>query len=213
MHLSASSPLSSPPPSTLRVPQAALRQAVSAAGGVAGACGVAALTRLRSDIRELIKFVALNYLAVVKAIKKRNRHLRVRRRGAAGTSRWRRGVARGVGPSTRPSPLTATARLLPAALLLLSSKPEPPSFPSCPACRRLRLHLPPPPCVANAQEVFGSGASTSLQPLDLLGSEVFFTSPRLAALATQAEVFLNELASTSQPSCTLEVGARMPRRG
>lgn len=35
------------------------------------------LSELRSQIRQLIKFVALNYLAVVKAIKKRNRHCKV----------------------------------------------------------------------------------------------------------------------------------------
>jgi SPX domain protein involved in polyphosphate accumulation len=38
----------------------------------------AELSELRCDVQELIKFVALNYLAVVKAIKKRNRHLKVR---------------------------------------------------------------------------------------------------------------------------------------
>ena len=37
-----------------------------------------ALSGAKTDIRLLIKFVALNYLAVVKAIKKRNRHLKVR---------------------------------------------------------------------------------------------------------------------------------------
>lgn len=37
------------------------------------------LSELRSQIRQLIKFVALNYLAVVKAIKKRNRHCKVGR--------------------------------------------------------------------------------------------------------------------------------------
>lgn len=35
------------------------------------------LKEVQSEIQELIKFVALNYLAVVKAIKKRNRHLKV----------------------------------------------------------------------------------------------------------------------------------------
>jgi hypothetical protein len=35
------------------------------------------LSGLRAQIRQLIKFVALNYLAVVKAIKKRNRHCKV----------------------------------------------------------------------------------------------------------------------------------------
>jgi hypothetical protein len=35
------------------------------------------LSGLRTQIRQLIKFVALNYLAVVKAIKKRNRHCKV----------------------------------------------------------------------------------------------------------------------------------------
>lgn len=39
------------------------------------------LSELRAQIRQLIKFVALNYLAVVKAIKKRNRHCKV---GGAG---------------------------------------------------------------------------------------------------------------------------------
>lgn len=37
----------------------------------------ARLARVRGEIQELIKFVALNYLAVVKAIKKRNRHFKV----------------------------------------------------------------------------------------------------------------------------------------
>jgi hypothetical protein len=35
------------------------------------------LASIQKEIKELIKFVALNYLAVVKAIKKRNRHLKV----------------------------------------------------------------------------------------------------------------------------------------
>ena len=35
------------------------------------------LNQMRGEVQELIKFVALNYLAVVKAIKKRNRHLKV----------------------------------------------------------------------------------------------------------------------------------------
>ncbi|KAJ9513226.1 hypothetical protein QJQ45_029513 [Haematococcus lacustris] len=78
------------------------------------------LEELRSDVQELIKFVALNYLAVVKAIKKRNRHLK---------------------------------------------------------------------------ESFGAEASTSLHALDLLIGEVFFTSPRLASLATEAEVLSQELAA------------------
>lgn len=74
---------------------------------------MAQLTGLRAEIKELIKYVALNYLAVVKAIKKRNRHLK---------------------------------------------------------------------------EAFGASASISLQALDMLGHEVFFTSPRLASLATQVRV-------------------------
>ena len=47
-----------------------------------GAAGLAAIQR---EIKELIKFVALNYLAVVKAIKKRNRHLKV---GPAASTNW-----------------------------------------------------------------------------------------------------------------------------
>ena len=43
------------------------------------------LSLLRTEIQELIKYVALNYIAVVKAIKKRNRHLKVRAVGCSGT--------------------------------------------------------------------------------------------------------------------------------
>ena len=39
------------------------------------------LSLLRTEIQELIKYVALNYIAVVKAIKKRNRHLKVGTKG------------------------------------------------------------------------------------------------------------------------------------
>lgn len=87
------------------------------------------LKQLRSDIKELIKFVALNYLAVVKAIKKRNRHM---------------------------------------------------------------------------TENLGLSDGTTLRALDMLGSEVFFASPRLATLATQAEVLDNELSSGSPPAAVLE---------
>lgn len=38
---------------------------------------------MRMQVQDLIKFVALNYLAVVKAIKKRNRHLQVSQRSLA----------------------------------------------------------------------------------------------------------------------------------
>ncbi|MEW5298482.1 MAG: hypothetical protein WDW36_001600 [Sanguina aurantia] len=91
----------------------------------------AKLHQLNSEIKELIKFVALNYLAVVKAIKKRNKELK---------------------------------------------------------------------------ESFGTGTSTSLHALDLLGHEVFFTSPKLAILATQAEVLANELsrATHTLPAQVLE---------
>lgn len=91
-----------------------------------GACaGLQQLTQLRTEIKELIKFAALNYLAVVKAIKKRNRHLR---------------------------------------------------------------------------EHFGCAAAASaipsLQALELLGHEVFFTSPRLASLATQTDVLVSKHMAT-----------------
>jgi RNA polymerase II subunit A small phosphatase-like protein len=84
------------------------------------------LTALREQIRQLIKFVALNYLAVVKAIKKRNRHCKV---------------------------------------------------------------------------VFGDAAAgPALHPLDLLRQEVFFTSPRLAALSTQAELLAAAVAAAPDSS-------------
>lgn len=86
------------------------------------------LSALREQIRQLIKFVALNYLAVVKAIKKRNRHCRV---------------------------------------------------------------------------VFGGAAAgPALHPLDLLRQEVFFTSPRLAALSTQAELLAAAAAATPGSNST-----------
>ncbi|KXZ54403.1 hypothetical protein GPECTOR_5g59 [Gonium pectorale] len=99
-----------------------LEEALLGFHGRNGTGSVQELTSLRSEIKELIKFVALNYLAVLKAIKKRNRHLK---------------------------------------------------------------------------ETFGAAASISLQALDMLGGEVFFASPRLARLATQADVLVSGLASTS----------------
>lgn len=55
-------------------------------------------------------------------------------------------------------------------------------------------------------EAFGAAANTSLHALDLLIGEVFFTSPRLASLATQAEVLAREALSlapgTARPQCT-----------
>jgi len=98
----------------------------------AGSASGSALLALRVELQELIKYVALNYLAVVKAIKKRNRHLK---------------------------------------------------------------------------ENFGSAASTSLHALDLLGHEVFFTSPRLATLATQAEVLSKEVESAEAAAAGAGSGA------
>jgi RNA polymerase II subunit A small phosphatase-like protein len=89
-------------------------QATLAQHSSAAALSSEQLSALRDEIRQLIKFVALNYLAVVKAIKKRNRH---------------------------------------------------------------------------CKDTFGAAATgPALHPLDLLKQEVFFTSPRLAALSTRAEL-------------------------
>lgn len=49
------------------------------------------LPQLRSEVKELIKFVALNYLGVVKAVKKRNKHHKVS--GGMGFPRGRKGAA------------------------------------------------------------------------------------------------------------------------
>ena len=38
----------------------------------------ASSAQLRSEVTDLRKFVVLNYIAVIKAFKKRNRHLQVR---------------------------------------------------------------------------------------------------------------------------------------
>jgi RNA polymerase II subunit A small phosphatase-like protein len=92
------------------------------------------LSALRDEIRQLIKFVALNYLAVVKAIKKRNRHCKV---------------------------------------------------------------------------TFGAAATgPALHPLDLLKQEVFFTSPRLAALSTRAELMAAAAAAATGPAAALPGSAQ-----
>ncbi len=39
--------------------------------------GIGRLDEVRAEVQALTKFVALNYVAVVKAVKKRNRHLKV----------------------------------------------------------------------------------------------------------------------------------------
>lgn len=40
-------------------------------------CSPAKLSQLRAELTDLRKFVVLNYIAVIKAAKKRNRHLQV----------------------------------------------------------------------------------------------------------------------------------------
>jgi RNA polymerase II subunit A small phosphatase-like protein len=93
---------------------------------------------VRADISALIKFVALNYLAVVKAIKKRNRHFKAHfgEGAAAAAAQQQQQQAAGQGQQR--------------------------------------------------------GGFDPLHPLDLLSQEVFFTSNRLAALATRAEVLSRE---------------------
>ncbi|WIA08413.1 hypothetical protein OEZ85_007851 [Tetradesmus obliquus] len=71
------------------------------------------LSALRDEIRQLIKFVALNYLAVVKAIKKRNRHCKVTF-GAAAT-----------GPALHPLDLLKQEAQLEACLLAGEELEEP----------------------------------------------------------------------------------------
>ena len=46
-------------------------------------CSPAKLASLRSELTDLRKFVVLNYIAVIKAVKKRNRHLKVTHHGDA----------------------------------------------------------------------------------------------------------------------------------
>jgi hypothetical protein len=125
----------------------------------------AVLSGAKTDIQQLIKFVALNYLAVVKAIKKRNRHLQVRpRRGA------RHGCQ--------------LARLPPASRFpqqqQQQQQPRSRRLPSLARLPRLTLSRAP-------QVAFGEGAA-AMHPMEVLSHEVFFTSPRLAALATQVDL-------------------------
>lgn len=63
------------------------------------------------------------------------------------------------------------------------------------------LRLPVPCLAPRAQAVFGEAAAgPALHPMDLLRQEVFFTSPRLAALSTQAELLAASLAGSSDGS-------------
>jgi hypothetical protein len=100
---------------------------------------------VRSDINALIKFVALNYLAVVKAIKKRNRHFKAhfgeQRPAGAQQQQQQRHVFGGW---------------------------------------------------QQGQQQQQAAGFDALHPLDLLSQEVFFTSNRLAGLATRAEVLSRE---------------------
>jgi len=96
---------------------------------------------VRADISALIKFVALNYLAVVKAIKKRNRHFK----SVFGQQQWQQQKhAHGQHADGQQQPKQQQQQ---------------------------------------QQEGFNP-----LHPLDLLSQEVFFTSNRLARLATRAEL-------------------------
>lgn len=53
-------------------------------------------------------------------------------------------------------------------------------------------------CLHAVQAVFGEAAAgPDIHPMDLLRQEVFFTSPRLAALSTQAELLAASLASST----------------
>jgi RNA polymerase II subunit A small phosphatase-like protein len=116
-----------------------LLQATLSQHSSAAALSSEQLAALRDEIRQLIKFVALNYLAVVKAIKKRNRH-----------------------------------------------------------------------CKAT----FGAAATgPALHSLDLLKQEVFFTSPRLAALSTRAELMAAAAAAATGPAAALPgTGQAVPPR-
>jgi hypothetical protein len=64
--------------------EVSLQQQMAGAGSSSSSLDAEQLSELRGQIRQLIKFVALNYLAVVKAIKKRNRHCKV----SWGASGW-----------------------------------------------------------------------------------------------------------------------------
>lgn len=51
-------------------------------------CSPAKLSQLRAELTDLRKFVVLNYIAVIKAAKKRNRHLQVGRILGLAFLRW-----------------------------------------------------------------------------------------------------------------------------
>jgi hypothetical protein len=63
---------------------------------------------------------------------------------------------------------------------------------------------------AKTQEHFGAAADTSLQALDLLLGEVFFSSPQLAQLASEAEVRAAREHQCSSHSHSPRKGAESP---
>eukprot|EP00879_Flechtneria_rotunda_P017109 GHRR01017917.1.p1 GENE.GHRR01017917.1~~GHRR01017917.1.p1 ORF type:complete len:680 (+),score=301.19 GHRR01017917.1:498-2537(+) len=172
------------------------------------------LAALRADIRQLIKFVALNYMAVVKAIKKRNRHCKVSGAAPFVTTSfdhskqlypWQRLVSfqgsvlafTGHGAMHRLNKLQAYCiQLLPVSRQVngiyafgLGHTQKTPPVEQFYHTKFIVLCL---------QAVFGAAAAgPSLQPMDLLRQEVFFTSPRLAALSTQAELIAATAATST----------------
>lgn len=58
--------------------------------------------------------------------------------------------------------------------------------------------------VVLTQVALGEDAVQPMHPLDLLSQEVFFTSPRLAALATKAEVISREEQAAQEPQKVLQ---------
>jgi hypothetical protein len=67
-----------------------------------------------------------------------------------------------------------------------------------------------PALALHAQEAFGEGAVVPLHPMEVLSHEVFFTSPRLAALAIQAEVAEVEQHKEAVTAEVLQVGRAAP---
>jgi hypothetical protein len=144
------------------------------------------LSELRAQIRQLIKFVALNYLAVVKAIKKRNRHCKVRAVRQP-VDIW----------------LQQRRQLVPAEQHLSDGSSAEPSLMLLDTALHACVSFETLKSILNSvcpvlQAVFGEAAAgADIHPMDLLSQEVFFTSPRLAALSTQAELLEAALAGSS----------------
>ena len=112
----------------------------------------------RMEVADLRKFAVLNYIAVIKSVKKRNRHLATA--CASGT----------VGPAGVAACSSTTSSVLHVNGMFHVNSNRGRCLHTTPALQLLCRQVMP------------------MRAVELLSQQYFFTSPKLAALATEAEI-------------------------